>query len=92
MNDRPFQQLADRFLPMPWWKYFTDQRCPDGMWFGDELPPTLQDYLNDPKIQQAQQIAKLQALMDVYQSEQRAKEIQDAHQRFVKRMRRAASR
>lgn len=50
--------------------YFTAQRAPD-MWFGDELPPTYQDYLNDPQVKQARAFVAYQILQTVAQAEQR---------------------
>lgn len=45
-------ELADKWLPMPWEKFFSPQRAPD-MWFGDELPPTLQAQVLNPFVQQS---------------------------------------
>jgi ABC-type lipoprotein release transport system permease subunit len=62
---------VERALPFPVEHFFTPQRAPD-MWFGDELPPTIQDYLNEPQVKQAKAFMTFQVLQQIAQSEQRA--------------------
>jgi hypothetical protein len=71
--------LGKKYLPLPWQQFFHDQRAapnPEtddgGMWFGDELPPTYQDFLNSPRVRQAQMMSTLQLLQQISQSEQQA--------------------
>jgi hypothetical protein len=45
-------ELADKWLPMPWERFFTPQRAAD-MWFSDELPPTVQDMVLSPLVTQS---------------------------------------
>lgn len=45
-------ELADKWLPMPWERFFTAQRAAD-MWFSDELPPTLQEQVSSPIVTQS---------------------------------------
>jgi len=52
-------RIAEDMLPLPVEKFFTAQRAPD-MWFSDELPPTYQDCLNDPRVQQARWTVAMQ--------------------------------
>jgi hypothetical protein len=73
------EALSKKFLPLDWRQFFAPQRAapnPEtgdgGKWFGDELPPTYQDYLNRPQVRQAQAIASIQMLQTIQQSEQRA--------------------
>lgn len=61
MPDDLIHRIGEDMLPLPVEKFFTTARAPD-MWFGDELPPTLQAYLNDPAVQQARWIARHQIL------------------------------
>lgn len=72
MRDDVMTQLGERFWPLPVTKFFTAQRAapnPEtgdgGTWFGDELPPTQQDYLNSPEVRQAQAFVTLQALQQI---------------------------
>jgi hypothetical protein len=73
------ESIGKQSLPLAWQQFFAEQRAapnPEtgdgGTWFGDELPPTYQDYLNRPTVRQAQAIASLQMLQQIQQSEQRA--------------------
>lgn len=45
-------ELLNKWLPMSWERFFSPQRAPD-MWFSDELPPTYQDQVNSPFVQQS---------------------------------------
>jgi hypothetical protein len=45
-------ELGEKWWPMAWQRWFTPQRAPD-MWFGDELPPTLQAQVASPYVQQS---------------------------------------
>lgn len=69
MIDTLVHRIGEDMLPFPVEKFFTAQRAPDGMWFGDELPPTLQDTLNDPQVQQAKWLFKYQVAMATAKSD-----------------------
>lgn len=56
MTTNTISILADKWFPMPVEKFFTPQRAPD-MWFGDELPPTVQALMHSPFVVQAKQMA-----------------------------------
>ena len=57
--------------PIPIYAFFTPQRAPDGQWFGDELPPSIQDYLNSPNVKMARDFTRYQILTELAQAEQR---------------------
>jgi hypothetical protein len=72
MKSNVIADLGEQYLPMPFTKFFHDQRAmpkPEnndgGMWFGDEMPPTMQDYLNSPQVRQAQAFVTWQALQQI---------------------------
>lgn len=52
-------ELGNKWYPLPAETLFTPQRAPD-MWFGDELPPTMQEQMNSPTVQQAKFIVQYQ--------------------------------
>lgn len=93
--DPVIEQLGRQYFPIDWRQHFHEQRAapnPEtgdgGMWFGDELPPSYQDYLNRPQVKQAHAIASLQMLQRIAQSEQRAMRHADPKTRkaYAKRM------
>jgi hypothetical protein len=61
---------VERAFPIFIEEHFTPQRAPD-MWFGDELPPTYQDYLNSPEVKQAKAFVAFQILQCLAEVEQR---------------------
>jgi hypothetical protein len=68
-SDPVLQQLGERFWPLDPLGYFAPQRAapnPEtgdgGCWFGDELPPSYQDFLNTPRVQQARMLMMYQML------------------------------
>jgi hypothetical protein len=78
MIDNVVRELAEHFLPLPVTKFFAPQRAapnPEtgdgGKWFGDELPPTMQDYLNSPEVRRAQLLLTLQWLQKLQASARR---------------------
>jgi hypothetical protein len=90
--DDLIHRIAEDMLPLPVEKFFTMARAPD-MWFGDELPPTLQDYLADPAVQQARWIARHQILTGAAkyaqrQADEQARRDKLARQGRAKRRRR----
>lgn len=52
MTTDVISEMSNKWLPFCWERFFSAQRAPD-MWFGDELPPTLQDEVNSPFVQQS---------------------------------------
>lgn len=52
MTTNIVSELADKWLPMPWERFFSPQRAPD-MWFPDELPPTYQEQVSSPLVTQS---------------------------------------
>lgn len=52
MTTNVFSELGDKWIPLHWTQCFAPQRAPD-MWFGDELPPTLQADVMSPLVQQS---------------------------------------
>jgi hypothetical protein len=52
MTTNIVNELANKWLPFSWEGFFSPQRAAD-MWFGDELPPTLQAEVNSPFVQQS---------------------------------------
>lgn len=63
-------ELGEKWLPFPVEHFFTPQRAPD-MWFGDELPPTLQDELRNPLVTQSKLMLRYQILHGLAEGEQR---------------------
>jgi hypothetical protein len=77
MENDALQQLGERYLPLAPEQLFAPQRAapnPEtgdgGKWFGDELPPTYQDFLNSPAVKRAKTVAQLQMLQRIAQMEQ----------------------
>lgn len=52
MTTNVISEMGNRWFPLTWESFFTPQRAAD-MWFGDELPPTLQDQVRSPFVQQS---------------------------------------
>lgn len=52
MTTEVISEMLNKWLPFSWERFFSPQRAKD-MWFGDELPPTLQDQVNSPFVQQS---------------------------------------
>lgn len=66
MTTNVVNELGDKWLPFPPEGFFTMQRAPD-MWFGDELPPTIQALMASPFVTQAKMMAQVslrQSFMD----------------------------
>jgi hypothetical protein len=68
-SDTVLQQLGEQFWPLNPLCHFAPQRAapnPEtgdgGQWFGDELPPSYQDFLNSPRVQQARMLMAYQML------------------------------
>jgi hypothetical protein len=61
MTTNVVHEMAERILPLPLESFFTPQRASD-MWFGDELPPTIQDQLRSPAVTQAKMMLGMQVL------------------------------
>lgn len=66
MSDDLLSKMGNQYLPLHYSQFFTAQRAPD-FWCGDELPPTYQDYLNSPRMQQAQAFLQFQMLQQMSQ-------------------------
>jgi hypothetical protein len=64
-------ELSEKWLPLPVERFFTMQRAPDGMWFGDELPPTLQDEMASPLATQSKMMLRYQILQQLAMGERR---------------------
>ena len=79
-------RLAEDMLPLPAEQFFTAARAPD-MWFGDQLPPTYQDYLDSPQVQQAKWLARYQMSVAAERFERRVTE-QQHRDRLVRQGRR----
>lgn len=69
MPDQVLEQLGERFWPLNILCHFTPQRAaanPEtddgGQWFGDELPPSYQDVLNNPRVAQARMLMAYQMM------------------------------
>ena len=69
MTTNVISELADKWWPLTWEQFFSPQRAPD-MWFGDELPPTYQEQVRSPLVQQAKWMAQYQANATLQQAEQ----------------------
>jgi hypothetical protein len=78
--------MADKMLPFTWQQFFTPQRAPD-MWFGDELPPTLQEQVMNPAVQQAQWIAQFQAQQTLQRAAHEAAQRAEVQRQTVARSR-----
>jgi hypothetical protein len=70
MTTNIIHELADKWWPLPPEKFFTMQRAPD-MWFGDELPPTIQDEMRNPAVVQAKMIVRYQIGQQLMAGEQK---------------------
>lgn len=70
MTTNVISQLGDKWWPMPPEKFFTAQRAAD-MWFGDELPPTLQDEMRSPLVTQSKMFLQMQLRQAVQMGEKR---------------------
>jgi hypothetical protein len=61
-------ELANKWWPLPPEKFFTMQRAAD-MWFGDELPPTLQAEMLSPLVTQSKAMLAFQILQQLAMGE-----------------------
>lgn len=78
-NSDVVRSLGKTYLPLDWREFFADEKAPPnpetsdgGMWFGNELPPTYQDFLRSTRVQQSQMITTMQMMQKIQQSEQQA--------------------
>lgn len=71
-TDNVIRELGERFIPLPLEQFFTAQRA-DDMWFGDELPPTIQAELRSPLVTQSKTMFRMGVLQVCARAEQRAK-------------------
>lgn len=69
MTTNVVSELGNKWWPLPPEKFFTAQRAPD-MWFGDELPPTLQDEMRSPVVTQTKAIAQFQIMAALARAEE----------------------
>jgi hypothetical protein len=74
-------ELGEKWWPLPPEKFFTAQRAPD-MWFGDELPPTLQAELASPLVTQSKLMVQMGIMQNLALGE-RKRVMQEETQRFV---------
>lgn len=81
MTTNVVSELADKWFPLPPEKFFAPQRAPD-MWFGDELPPTLQAEMRSPLVTQSKMMLRYQALQTL-EVGQRQQAIRDEQRRFI---------
>lgn len=70
MTTNVINELGSRWLPFPPEQFFTMQRAAD-MWFGDELPPTLQAEMRSPLVTQSKMMLRQQLMQSVMMGEQR---------------------
>jgi hypothetical protein len=63
-------ELANKWWPLSPEKFFTAQRAPD-MWFGDELPPTVQAEMRSPLVTQSKWMMRVQVQQNLAQHAQR---------------------
>lgn len=70
MTTNRIPELAAKWWPLPPEKFFTDQRAPD-MWFGDELPPTVQAEMLSPLVTQSKMMIRMQVMQSLAQVERR---------------------
>jgi hypothetical protein len=63
-------ELANKWWPLPPEKFFTAQRAPD-MWFGDELPPTVQAEMRSPLVTQSKWMMRVQVQQNLARHAQR---------------------
>lgn len=83
MTTNVISQLGDKWLPMAPEKFFTMQRAAD-MWFGDELPPTVQDEMRSPLVTQPKMMAAFQITQQLQRAEQhRLVELEQFKQRIA---------
>lgn len=64
-------QVAEKWLPLSVDEFFTPARAYGDMWFGDELPPTLQDDMASPLVTQAKAMLAYQLLQQLAMEERR---------------------
>lgn len=82
-----YERIGEQIWPLPAQAFFTEQRAPD-MWFGDELPPTYQDFLNRPDVQQSQMVSTYRMLQQMAQSDAQHQAQAERAAQLAKRMRR----
>lgn len=87
-NSTVVESLGRTYLPLDWRQFFADEKAPPnpetsdcGMWFGNELPPTYQEFLRSPRVQQSQMITTMQMAQRIQQSEQQFVMSMDPKQR-----------
>lgn len=74
-------ELANKWWPLPPEKFFTMQRAPD-MWFGDELPPTMQAEMLNPLVTQSKLMLQYQIMQQLARGEQHQM-MENAKRRYV---------